>query len=67
VLGAILLDIGSMPEIQSESILIMFATSFITGYISIDILIGFAERVNFSVFCIILGIAAAISAVPGLM
>lgn len=67
VLGAILLDIGSMPEIQSESILIMFVTSFITGYISIDILIGFAERVNFSVFCIILGIAAAISAVPGLM
>ena len=67
VLGAILLDIGSISDIQSESILIMFVTSFIAGYISMDLLIRFAERVNFSVFCIIFGIAAAISAVPGLM
>lgn len=67
VLGAILLDIGSISDIRLSSISIMVVTSFTAGYISMDILIKFAERVNFSVFCIIIGSVTVLLALPGFM
>ncbi len=67
VLGAMLLDIGSITEVQPTNILIMFVTSFIAGYITMDILIRFAERVNFSLFCIALGAVTVILTLPGVL
>jgi len=67
VLGAMLLDIGSIAEIQPANILIMFVTSFVAGYITMDILIRFAERVNFSLFCIALGAITIGLSVPGVL
>ena len=67
VLGAMLLDIGSISEVQPANILIMFVTSFVAGYITMDILIRFAERVNFSLFCIALGAITIALSVPGVL
>jgi len=67
VLGAILLDIGSIAEVQPANILIMFVTSFVAGYIMMDLMIRFAERVNFSHFCIALGTIAITLSVPGVL
>ena len=67
VLGAMLLDIGSISEVQPVNILIMLVTSFIAGYITMDLLIRFAERVNFSLFCIALGAITIILTVPGVL
>ncbi len=67
VLGAMLLDIGSIAEVQPANILIMFVTSFVAGYITMDLLIRFAERVNFSLFCIALGAITIALSVPGVL
>lgn len=67
VLGAMLLDIGSITEVQPTNILIMFVTSFVASYITMDILIRFAERVNFSLFCIALGAVTVILTLPGVL
>ncbi|PXF58717.1 MAG: UDP-diphosphatase [Candidatus Methanogaster sp.] len=67
VLGAMLLDIGSISEVQPANILIMFVTSFVAGYTTMDLLIRFAERVNFALFCITLGAITIVLSVPGVL
>ncbi len=67
VLGAILLDIGSISEVQPTNVLIMFVASFVAGYTTLDLLIRFAERVNFSLFCIALGTITIALSVPGIL
>ena len=67
VLGAMLLDIRTISEVQPTNILIMLVTSFITGYITMDLLIRFAEHVNFALFCIALGTITILLTVPGVL
>ena len=55
VLGAILLDIDSIATIPVSRALVMVLTSFIVGYLTLDLLMKFAARVNFTKFCIYLG------------
>ncbi len=45
----------------------MFVTSFVAGYITMDLLIRFAERVNFSLFCIALGAITIALSVQGIL
>jgi len=58
VLGAIALDCiaGSQVSIQSLPGAAMLASSFITGYATMDILIRFAREISFSWFCISMGV-----------
>lgn len=56
VLGAVLLDIDSITAIPVSNALIMVLTSFVVGYLTIDLLMKFAARVNFTKFCIYLGV-----------
>ena len=59
VLGAVTLSLLTSPSQLSlplNDALLMISTSFIAGYATIDALLRFAERLNFSKFCMILGL-----------
>ncbi|MDY6931874.1 MAG: undecaprenyl-diphosphate phosphatase [Halobacteriota archaeon] len=67
VLGATFLDIltsSSMNIIGIEIAIVMVITAFVVGYLMMDILLRFAERVNFSIFCITLGVITIIVSLP---
>lgn len=67
VLGAALLEIvtaSSMINIGMEVASSMIITSFVVGYLMMDLLLRFAERVNFSIFCISLGALTIIISLP---
>lgn len=55
VLGAIVLD-HTFIAIPWTTACIMFISSLVVGYLTMDILIRFAKRVNFSGFCLALGL-----------
>ncbi|WP_456478661.1 undecaprenyl-diphosphate phosphatase [Geoglobus ahangari] len=53
--------IGGVPgSISVTSALIVLATTFVTGYLMIDVLLRVARSVGFSAFCIIFGSVAVI-------
>ena len=55
VLGAVVLD-HSIAAVPLRSAALAIFASFVTGYISMDLLIRFAKKVNFSMFCIAVGL-----------
>ncbi|MBK7386525.1 MAG: undecaprenyl-diphosphate phosphatase [Methanothrix sp.] len=55
VLGAILLD-HSISEIPWATATVMLIASLAVGYLTMDLLIRFAQRINFSGFCIAFGL-----------
>jgi undecaprenyl-diphosphatase len=56
VLGAVVLfDIRAVSAVAISDAAIMVLSSLIVGYLSMSILLRFAARVNFSIFCISLG------------
>lgn len=68
VLGAIVLfDIRDVTAIGLTDACIMILTSLIVGYLAMAILLRFAKRVNFAVFCISLGVLTLISQLPMLL
>jgi undecaprenyl-diphosphatase len=54
VIGAVILD-HSYTAVPWKTSAILFLSTFITGYLTMDLLIKFAKRINFSKFCIVLG------------
>ncbi len=57
VLGAIVLfEVREVSAIATSDAAIMVLSSFIVGYITMSILLRFAKRVNFAIFCISLGV-----------
>lgn len=67
VLGAIALDClaGSPLSIRSLPGAVMLASSFITGYATMDVLMRVSRNVSFSWFCITMGmITLALTALP---
>jgi undecaprenyl-diphosphatase len=61
VLGAVVLD-HSVAAVPVSFAALAIATSFVVGYLSINLLIRYAKRVNFSVFCITMGFITLILA-----
>lgn len=59
VLGALVLD-HSIAEVPLGSVALAILASFVMGYISMDLLIRFAEKVNFSMFCIAMGLVTLV-------
>jgi undecaprenyl-diphosphatase len=59
VLGAIVLD-HSIAEVPLGSVVLAILASFVTGYLCMDLLIRFAEKVNFSMFCIAMGLVTLV-------
>ena len=56
VLGAIVLfDVRRVSAIATSEAAIMVLSSLMVGYITMSILLRFAKRVNFAIFCISLG------------
>ena len=66
VLGAVLLfEISEASMIAINDAFVMVLSSFIVGYVTMSILLRFAERVNFAIFCISLGgLTLLLSQVP---
>jgi len=64
VLGAIVLSLLTSPPliISSSNAFAMISVSFVAGYVTMDALLRFATRINFSKFCIILGLITLIFA-----
>ena len=59
VLGALVLD-HSIAEVPLGSVALAILASFIIGYLSMDLLIRFAKKVNFSMFCITIGLVTLV-------
>ena len=55
VLGAIVLD-HSIAAISWTTAAAMLTASFVVGYLTMDLLISFAKMINFSGFCLALGL-----------
>ncbi len=62
VLGIIILDWGTTP-IRYETGLLMVITAAIVGYFAMEILLKVARSVQFSHFCIIIGVLAILAGV----
>jgi len=59
VLGAVALSLftsSAQPVVSLENAIVMVSVSFVVGYAMIDLLLRLAERLDFSKFCIILGL-----------
>jgi len=54
VLGAVILD-HSYAALELKTSAVMFLASFVAGYLTMDLLVRFAQKINFSKFCIALG------------
>jgi undecaprenyl-diphosphatase len=66
VLGAVILD-HSYASLQLKTSAVMFSSSFVAGYLTMDLLVKFAQSINFSKFCIALGtFTMAITAVTSI-
>jgi undecaprenyl-diphosphatase len=63
VLGAIVLDnsIGALPPLPLWTAAAMLVSSFIVGYLTMDLMIRFAKDVSFSRFCMALGLLTLLS------
>lgn len=68
VLGAVVLDLPSMissSTISVQAALILILTSMVIGYVTMDMLLRVARKVNFSLFCVLLGtLTIVLVAVP---
>ncbi len=60
VLGAVALDAGMILTFDPILGLAMFLSSLLVGYIMMDFLLQFSDRVDFSIFCIFLGVLTII-------
>ena len=61
VLGAVFLDLPSLTStISVQAALIMILTSMVIGYLTMDLLLRVASKVNFSMFCVLLGVITII-------
>ena len=60
VLGAIALDAGMIFTFDPVHGLAMFLSSLLVGYLMMDFLLQFADKVDFSIFCIFLGVLTII-------
>lgn len=65
VLGAVFLDLPSITSTSASTIsvqaaLIMILTSMVIGYLTMDLLLRVARKVNFSMFCVLLGVITII-------
>ncbi len=60
VFGAALIN-GLPANVTITSSVLGVAVAFIVGYITIDLLLNFARRSNFSLFCIVFGLLAIIT------
>lgn len=67
VSGAIALSLLTAPSlpvtVSLSDAFAMISVSFIAGYATMDALLRFAERINFSKFCIVLGLLTIIFAI----
>jgi len=61
VLGALVLG-HSITAVPPGSLFLAILASFVTGYLCMDLLIRFAEKVNFSKFCIAMGLVTLLLA-----
>jgi undecaprenyl-diphosphatase len=61
VFGALVLD-HSITAVPPVSVALAILASFVTGYLCMDLLIRFAENVNFSKFCIAMGLVTLLLA-----
>jgi len=61
-IGIIILEAirGTMASIGIIPIVVGIVTAFIVGYIMIDVLLRFAKKVKFDVFCIVFGVLAIV-------
>ena len=66
VLGAVVLfELREASRIAINDAFVMVLSSFMVGYITMSLLLRFAERVNFAIFCISLGgLTLLLSQVP---
>ena len=55
VIGALVLD-HSLAEMPPASVALAILSSFALGYLTMDLLIAYAKKVNFSLFCITMGL-----------
>jgi undecaprenyl-diphosphatase len=62
VLGAIVLD-HSIIAIPWQTAASMLLFSFVIGYLTMDLLIRFAKKMNFSKFCIAMGLITLLAAI----
>lgn len=60
VLGAVILG-GSVEGVALISAFIVVSTTFVVGYLTMDLLLRFARKTNFSTFCISLGMISIIT------
>ena len=61
VIGALVLD-HSLAEVSPASALLAILSSFAIGYLTMDLLMAYAKKVNFSGFCITMGLMALLLA-----
>jgi undecaprenyl-diphosphatase len=56
VLGALILfEVWALPSVPLMAAALMVLSSLVAGYLTMDLLLRFAARVNFAFFCIVLG------------
>ncbi|MCL7476147.1 MAG: undecaprenyl-diphosphate phosphatase [ANME-2 cluster archaeon] len=60
VLGAVALDAGMVFTLDPVQGMALFLSSLLVGYIMMDFLLQYADRVDFSLFCISLGVLTII-------
>jgi undecaprenyl-diphosphatase len=60
VIGAAVIE-GLPGGVSAVSAAVVVATTFVVGYTTMDLLLRFARRVNFSAFCISLGVLAIVT------
>ena len=57
VMGALALDHSfSLVEMPLDSAGLALLASFVAGYLTMDLMIAYAKKVNFSLFCITMGL-----------
>ena len=70
VLGSVFLDLPSITSTSTISVqaaLIMILTSMVIGYLTMDMLLRVASKVNFSMFCVLLGVITIILVVSNFL
>jgi undecaprenyl-diphosphatase len=61
VLGAFVID-HSLPRAEPPLAAAIFSSSLLSGYLVMDLLIRFAHRIDFSKFCLVMGLITLIFA-----
>jgi undecaprenyl-diphosphatase len=66
VFGIILLDFEGISQIEVTTAAILLLTSFSAGYLTMDLLLRFARRITFWIFCIIVGLILVVLGLTGI-